>query len=174
MLHKAGRCHICLKKHHLSRDCPSGNPCAKYRGHHHISIYPRIDSICERNSSSLMRDLTQKPWTDPTVNYSSRNTPNLYMNVKTSVLLQTTKVWLHNLSDNRGGFHVAVRSVMDSGSQRRTYRTSRTRRALNLSSSRSEHLCIKTFGTASKMDSDCEVVRFGLRQLMESYWRWQH
>ena len=43
--------------------------------------------------------------------------------------------------------------------------TSRTRRALNLTNSRSERLRIKTFGTASKTDSDCEVVKFGLETI---------
>ena len=85
-------------------------------------------------------------------------------------MLQTARLWLHNLGNDHGGSHVALRLVMDSGSQR-TYMMSRTRQALNLTSSASEHLYIKTFGTASETDIDCKVVRFRLETLTVSYWK---
>lgn len=41
ILRKEGRCYVGLKKHHLSRDCPSQNKCFKCNGRHHISICTR-------------------------------------------------------------------------------------------------------------------------------------
>ena len=38
ILRKNGRCYVCLKKCHLSRDCPSQNKCFRCNGWHHISI----------------------------------------------------------------------------------------------------------------------------------------
>ena len=81
------------------------------------------------------------------------------MNVLTSAQLQTAKVWLHNLGDDCGGSCLPVRLVMDSESQG-TNVTRCTKRALKLTSSRSEHLCIKTFEAVSKVNSDCKVARF--------------
>ena len=40
-LRKAGRCYVCLKKYHLSKDCRSHIRCQKCRGRHHITICPR-------------------------------------------------------------------------------------------------------------------------------------
>ena len=43
-LRKAGRCYVCLKKHHLSKDCRSNIRCQKCRGRHHVTICYRQDS----------------------------------------------------------------------------------------------------------------------------------
>lgn len=40
ILIKQGRCFVCLRKDHLSRNCPSKNECFKCKGKHHISICP--------------------------------------------------------------------------------------------------------------------------------------
>ena len=85
----------------------------------------------------------------------------MYVEAETPVLLQTAKVWLFNLRDGQGTSALTVRAVMDGGSQR-TYVTTRVKQALNLTTRRSECLCIKTFGTASGRDSTCDVVDFGL------------
>ena len=44
LLCKSGRCFVCLKRHHLSRDCHSNFNCKKCRGHHHVSICVRTTS----------------------------------------------------------------------------------------------------------------------------------
>lgn len=41
VLRKSGRCYVCLKRHHLSRDCRSTYNCRKCRGRHHVSICAR-------------------------------------------------------------------------------------------------------------------------------------
>ena len=37
---KQGRCFVCLRKDHLSKNCPSKHECFKCKGKHHISICP--------------------------------------------------------------------------------------------------------------------------------------
>jgi len=58
VLRKAGRCYICLRKNHLSRDCHSSFSCRKCRGRHHTSI-------CSRHNQSethlLHRDQVRDP-----------------------------------------------------------------------------------------------------------------
>jgi len=38
ILKKTGRCFVCLKRHHMSKDCCSPVLCAKCNGHHHTSV----------------------------------------------------------------------------------------------------------------------------------------
>ena len=38
ILKRTGRCFICLKKNHTSRECPSTIKCSKCNGRHHVSI----------------------------------------------------------------------------------------------------------------------------------------
>ena len=40
VLQKTGRCFICLRRGHISRECRSNLGCSKYKGRHHISICP--------------------------------------------------------------------------------------------------------------------------------------
>ena len=40
-LRKSGRCYVCLRKGHISRDCRSTGSCSKCRGRHHKTICPR-------------------------------------------------------------------------------------------------------------------------------------
>ena len=39
ILIKQGRCFVCLRKDHLSKNCPSKHECFKCKGKHHISIF---------------------------------------------------------------------------------------------------------------------------------------
>ena len=38
ILQWAGRCYVCLKRHHLSKDCHSSIHCEGCRGRHHVTI----------------------------------------------------------------------------------------------------------------------------------------
>ena len=40
VLRRSGRCYICLKKRHISRDCRSKTNCGNCRGCHHTTICP--------------------------------------------------------------------------------------------------------------------------------------
>lgn len=98
------------------------------------------------------------------VSNSQHNTTNLYVNTQTLVLLQTTKVQLHNLGDDHKVSSVTVRMIMDCGSLR-MYLTSRKMQALDLRTTKSECLSIKTFGTASGTGYKCNVGKFGLKTI---------
>ena len=41
ILKRSGRCFICLKKFHISKDCPSSSRCRKCGGRHHTSVCPK-------------------------------------------------------------------------------------------------------------------------------------
>ena len=38
ILKTSGRCYVCLRKYHMSRDCRSNSRCTKCNGRHHVSI----------------------------------------------------------------------------------------------------------------------------------------
>ena len=62
LLIKQGRCFVCLRKDHLSRNCKSKNQCFKCKGRHHISICPS-DGTHEgsaHNSTNLSRTPSQE------------------------------------------------------------------------------------------------------------------
>ena len=41
ILRKTGRCFVCLRKNHMSRECHSNNKCSSCGGRHHTSICSR-------------------------------------------------------------------------------------------------------------------------------------
>ena len=59
LLCKEGRCYLCLRKQHLSRDCQSTTLCGKCHGWHHVSLCPQNSSSLGTNSSQTTHDLTQ-------------------------------------------------------------------------------------------------------------------
>ena len=143
----------------MSRDCRSTTMCVKCKGRHHVSLCP--SSNTEDKPPQPAPDLSQVPQSSPHGQSSNpKSITNMYVSSQTPVLLQTAKVFLHN-HHNEDKPRIAVRLVMDSGSQR-TFLTNRARRALKLNSLTAESLSIKTFGTATDTDSECEVVEFGL------------
>ena len=72
ILRKEGRCYVCLKKGHLSRDRPSRNKCFKCDGWHHISILPAT-----------------RPRPCPVINLSQRKTPAKKRNPRLMLHLQS-------------------------------------------------------------------------------------
>ena len=65
LLLRAGRCFGCLRKGHISRECPSTGKCSRCGGRHHISI-------CSKGSSSRQSTTGRTPATDD----SSRKAPS--------------------------------------------------------------------------------------------------
>ena len=144
ILCKNGRCYVCLKKYHTSRDCRSRGRCTKCNGRHHTTICLRSSS----QSSPL-----PNPEKAPSIN-------TMYAGSQTAVLLQTARLRLTNFSEASPINHVA-RAVLDSGSQR-TYVTQRIKDELQLPTRSSEFLRIKTFGSTGGHDAQCEVVSVGI------------
>jgi len=69
ILKRTGRCFVCLRRHHLSRDCHSPAKCARCGGRHHTSICKnghtgsQGSSTQQRPHSLSHVSLTQQTWT---------------------------------------------------------------------------------------------------------------
>ena len=159
ILRKAGRCYLCLRRHHLSKNCHSNFSCRKCRGRHHVSICPRQNPEYRITAPAASG---QGPSNDtpPSQGSTPRSTNAMYIGAQTPVLLQTARLQLFNPS--LGMPCIVARAIMDGGSQR-TYITCHLRDQLNLPTMGSESLQIKTFGTTETHDASCDVVRLGLK-----------
>lgn len=122
MLKRSGRCFICLKKFHVSKNCCSSSRCCKCGGTHHTSI-------CSRGSSGISRTNNKPPEArSPQVQVSSASQPQalnpqagtfvpmtttMCTNSKTAVLLQTARAHVYNPLSPQS--LVKVRVLLDSG-----------------------------------------------------------
>lgn len=162
VLRKSGRCYVCLRKNHISRDCRSSSNCRVCRGRHHVSICPRRETERGRSVPSESHGSSGTPNTGrPTGISSEGSTPTntMYVGSQTPILLQTAKMQLTKPGSMMP--HLVARAIMDSGSQR-TYVTSHLRDQLNLPTIRKESLRIKTFGAAEAQNTSCDVVELGV------------
>ena len=161
VLRKSGRCYICLRKHHISRDCRSSGSCSKCRGRHHVTICPR--------ASSRANDSPPGASPGPTPEGASRasgsvqvSTSTMYVDSQMPVLLQMARLQLFNFDDVMVPPNsIEVSAIVDSRSQR-TYVTSRMRESMHLPVKRTETLSIKTFGSTEGQDTVYEAVELGL------------
>ena len=153
VLRKAGRCYICLRKNHLSRNCRSNRNCKRCRGKHHISICP--DDTANTSTGNRITTTTSTGDQQDT----GRPTTTLLTGVNTSVLLQTAQLRVLN-SDSDSP--VVARAILDGGSQR-TYISCRLREKLSLPTVRTELITIKAFGSDEDQYHDtCDTVQFEL------------
>ena len=151
VLRKAGRCYVCLRRHHISKEC---------RGRHHTTIcYCRGPD--QATNAPTPQGSPQEPQNEAPAGHGSalRPTNTLYVGAQTSILLQTARLQLFN--QNAGRPRAEARAIMDSGSQR-TYITCRLRDELNLQTMGTESLRIKTFGSTESHSTTCDVVRLGI------------
>ena len=156
LLRKSGRCFVCLKRHHLSRDCRSNFNCKKCRGRHHVSICVRTTSKCGGKPPTTQEGGEKSQGSDnPAVPVTT-----CYVGSQTPILLQTAKLRLVNPND--GNPETSARAILDSGSQR-TYVTSQVRERLKLPTIATETIRIKTFGNSEGYDKTCDIVNFGVR-----------
>lgn len=160
ILKRTGRCYVCLKRHHLSRDCCSAVKCACCNGRHHTSICKDSNSIqSSRNSGNSThhsthsqsnaaigqgtsaniqqpanRQALQSPVSQSSMTGSptSTTTTELYcVNANTPVLLQTAQVYIHKPYHPTCG--TTIRIMLDGWSQR-SYMTQRVKDILELQS----------------------------------------
>ena len=164
VLRKAGRCYVCLRKNHLSKECRSNQNCRLCRGRHHVTICHRQGASQEGHRSTSKNQpqgITPPASEQPTIMQKrTPTTSNICIDSQTPILLQTAQMLLFNPSSPEQ--HHTARAVMDSGSQR-TYITSRLRYQLNLTTKRREFLRIKTFGATETQDMDCDIVELGVQ-----------
>ena len=61
LLRRSGRCFICLRRNHVSRDCRSRVRCHKCNGRHHIGIC-HANNLQDSSSPDDIRDELSRTW----------------------------------------------------------------------------------------------------------------
>ena len=169
IIKRSGRCFLCLRKNHLSRDCNSKSRCHKCNGKHHISICTKNSSHNHAQKTPSDTELKQQQHEQTSESKISSDKPSrsnqsgnsgtksLFTSTKTPILLQTAKATI--LPVSRNGKSGNVRVILDGGSQR-SYITSRTQDLLSLPTERTETMSIKTFGSGEENLTTCDSVNF--------------
>ena len=159
---KVGRCFLCLRKHHMSRDCKSTTKCYMYTcsGRHHTSICSRTaqkdgpSSLCASNDGVQMSAGHKRA---PILSKSP--VVSLYVDTKTPVLLQTATTGV--FSSHSTSAVIQTRMILDSDSQR-SYITNQLKTALSLPSEQVETMLIKTFASIEEKRQGCDVVKLAM------------
>ena len=186
ILKKSGRCFVCLKRGHISKECRSKYKCSKCGNRHHVSICsktPVSDTTTDMTSTSS----TSKTHVNLTTTSSQAKASNLnpdatifqvpttvsmYIDSNKTILLQTARTCICNV--NMPEYSMEIRAVLDTGSQR-SYITERAKKALKLKSEDEQRMSIMTFGAQKGKELNCEVVRIrmqlrnGLNQEMKLF-----
>ena len=63
VLMKTGRCFVCLKKYHMSRDCRSSVRCSNCNGRHHSSICGKITDTVKSTPTPVDVSQSKSPLT---------------------------------------------------------------------------------------------------------------
>ena len=158
ILKRTGRCFVCLKRHHLSRDCRSPIRCARCKGRHHTSICKEGHTNFQSTRSNVNTNQEPRRQQNQELpppqnheppspqNHTSATTQLYCVNTALPVLLQTAKAYVHKPGDPSQG--MTIRVMLDGGSQR-SYVTQRVRETLGLEPESVEEMQIRTFGSES-------------------------
>ena len=182
VLRKSGRCFVCLKRGHVSRECRSRSRCFSCGGRHHTSICESqntqaptkeppvkpnpVKSCLNPSASPFGHSGTPQPLNNPTPMVRFANPPattdttGLYVQASRGVLLQTARAIVFN--PHQPDRSIEVRVILDSGSQR-SYITEQTRRSLGIASQQKKTMSIITFGSSEKKQQICHTVLVGIR-----------
>ena len=159
ILKRAGRCFVCLKRNHISKDCSSRMKCLKCGRQHHISICTSdanndVQSLNTPNVEGLASLSQSRTSHDPPRESSGRPTV-LYVNASTPILLQTAKAAIYRPGQPNEKF--LARLILDTGSQR-SYVTTTVKDKLRLPSERNQTISVKTFGSTEENTQSVDVV----------------
>ena len=152
-LRRDRRCFVCLKRHHLSKDCRSSFNCKKCRGRHHTSICTRASGRPSKGPPPNRESKDPlpgdgKPSSDVLRKAEvPQSTSSFCAGTRTQILLQTARLRLTNAR----GDAMTARALFDSGSQR-TYVSRQLRERLQLPTMNTERMQIKTFGSAESSE----------------------
>ena len=169
ILRTSGRCFVCLRCNHLSRNCRSTGRCAKCRGRHHTSICPTLVPGTSMPATSVTgtpmpaMSVTRTPTSAahpplPGTPHVPTTTSSVCVNSHTPVLLQTAKATVCDATQLDTAPRVEVRALLDTGSQR-SYITTRLQEALGAKKVHSEAMIIKTFGAARAEKRTCNILQ---------------
>ena len=184
VLLKAGRCFICLRRGHISRECRSSMRCSKCRGRHHISICPSsfTDSSVHTGTGAFNdtnhsqgsvpdASTSRPPGGSPAAQRSGLNagaptfqaqaprSTSLWVNSDRAILLQTAQALVSNPNVPQHSRNAHL--ILDCGSQR-SYITERLAKELMLVPEGRQTLTIMTFGSNEERRRTCDSVRLSL------------
>ena len=165
ILRKTGRCFVCLRKNHMSRECRSNTKCSNCGGRHHASICsgsPASNTTTVDNQLINQRQGTATSLagvTIPTTEATPTTSALHCVATKNPVLLQTARAVVFKIGDARA--RTEARIMFDNGSQR-SYVTRELAEALTLKAKHTETMVIKTFGSQSETKQVCELVSLGI------------
>ena len=166
ILRSSGRCFICLRKGHISRDCRSRSKCPKCGGRHHFSICLKRE---KKPDPAANPSATSNPHPPPPARLDPEATPfvapptttaSMYVDASKIVLLQTARAVVYNPRGSQSSLE--VRAVLDAGSQR-SYVTTRVKDLLQLEPRGQQPMSIITFGSTKRLDQSCEIVQIGMK-----------
>lgn len=142
---KQGRCFICLKKSHIVRACQSTTRCFKCQEKNHHA------SVCEQDP--IMLGNTRG---DPKITPRGNENTVLFVDTKSSVLLQTAKIFVSRADEPN--HRIQARLIFNTGSQR-SYVSTRLKNGFQLPTINRETLMIKTFGSETGQLQSSNLVQ---------------
>ena len=152
ILKKTGRCYVCLRRNHVSRECNSTMKCVKCGQRHHLSIHMDIGE----NRSNQGQGKGQAPQQT-----TEDKTATMYVKSgATPILLQTASTTVIN--PGAPDLQVNARVLFDTGSQR-SYITSELKERLNLPTLSRQDILVKTFGSMTAQSETVDVVELNIR-----------
>ena len=164
ILREAGRCYVCLKKGHISRQCRSNARCTRCHGRHHSSICSTESAqtktkLMTSNSAKEQSTSTTLPAgmnpTAPVFKPPGSTSTTLWTSTNQAILLQTAQAVVFNPDDRQRSKRVRI--ILDNGSQR-SYISKQLKTELSLQSKGEQSMSIMTFGSRADDSRVCEVV----------------
>ena len=171
ILRRTGRCFVCLRKNHMSRERRSTMMCNKCNERHNVSICSRGQGRPLESNGIIRPTDTVQPTSQALVNLPSNPvatiTASLYCNdARTPALLQTARASVCKVNNHPTETR-DVQVIFDCGSQR-SYITDEFRNQLMLDSICTDTMLIKTFGSENCSSQVCDVELVVLLQIRES------
>ncbi|XP_011408774.2 PREDICTED: uncharacterized protein LOC105315733, partial [Amphimedon queenslandica] len=145
ILRDSGRCFICLRRGHISRNCRSSIKCSLCSNKHHTSICMNKRESSKEGESAKRFNPKADPFKSAT----------LLTDAKGTILLQTAQATVHNTESTESA---TLRLVFDSGSHR-SYITEEVCRKLSLRIVGKKDLIIATFGNTGGRRQSCKIAQ---------------
>ena len=148
MLRTSGRCFVCLRRNHVSRNCQSSSRCATCHRKHHTSI---CSTSTSGDTASVAGATISAPQQSTTQQSTTSTMSAVCVGPHTPILLQTAMAKVRDARQHDHGPTVVCRAIHDTGSQR-SYATARARK------SHTESLVVKAFGSERRERRVCDVI----------------
>ncbi len=111
LLRTKGRCFVCLRRNHVSRNCRSSTRCTKCRGKHHTSICVGASDGAGAPAGLPTPDAGRSSL-PPSGASRTPTTSSMCVNSHTPILLQTAKAVVCDVSRHPGGPQLEVRAIL--------------------------------------------------------------